>query len=64
VIDKVRELRWKSESGPILLRIIHLDDKIQDCGLTEEERAELGRLNEEWSRLLSEFIRDTSEKNP
>jgi hypothetical protein len=64
VIDKARELRWRAESGPILLRIIHLDDKTQDCGLTGEERAELGRLNEEWSRLLSEFIRDTSGKNP
>jgi hypothetical protein len=47
-----------------MVRILALEDKVQDSGLTPDERAELERMEAEWQRLLSEFLRDTGGDRP
>jgi hypothetical protein len=43
---------WKEESQVVGVRLIELDEKRQDCGLTSEEEIEYKTAKEEWSRLL------------
>jgi hypothetical protein len=64
VTYETRFLLWRAESAPVMVRILALEDKVQDSGLTPDERAELERMEAEWQRLLSEFLRDTGGDRP
>lgn len=48
---------WRAQSKPVILRKMELWDKAEDGGLTIEEKAELERLNNEDSRLLSALLK-------
>jgi hypothetical protein len=53
---------WKAASGPLYLRLILLQDKAQDCGLTEAEKDEYTQLQAETGALLHRFLTESSTK--
>jgi hypothetical protein len=61
---ETRFLLWKAESTHVMVRILALEGKVEDSGLTPGERVELEGLEAEWQRLLSEFLRDTEGDRP
>jgi hypothetical protein len=64
VTYETRFLLWRVESAPVMVRILALEGKVEDSGLTPGERVELEGLEAEWQRLLSEFLRDTGGDRP
>lgn len=49
---------WKEESRATGVRLLELDEKKQDCGLTAEEAFEYVTLKEKNSQLLMKLFND------
>ena len=50
-------LEWKCKSGPLYTRLIELQFKAEDSGLTTEEQEEYVQLKQETEALFSQFLR-------
>jgi hypothetical protein len=51
---------WKALSAPIGLRLLKIEEKAQDNGMTEEMKIEHAALQERWSELLGQLMRGLS----
>jgi hypothetical protein len=49
---------WKEESRATGVRLIELDKKCEDCGLTVDEAFEYAALKEKNSQLLMKLLND------
>lgn len=52
---------WKQENQPLEVRLLELEEKCQDSGLTPEEEIEYVSIKDEWAKLFSKMVKDTLE---
>lgn len=51
--------KWRERTAPAMVRLIELDEKAQDSGLSEDEIEEHDRLEAITNSHLSQFLKDS-----